>query len=242
MPVSLKDQVVLIIGASSGIGRETAVLFAREGAHVFAVARRRERLEELQRQLDAEGHRIEIAAADSSVVGEMQQVAERTHEKFGKIDFLVYATGTNIPDRALTRLTPAIWNDLISVNLNGAYYITSAVLPQMRAAAAGYLIYVASMSGLVPDPSGAAYQASKRGMLGMAHAIRFEEKQNGIRTSVICPGLVDTEILEKRPVKTSAETLAKALQAVDVAEAILAVAKLPPRAVVPEMHVVPTYL
>src|SRR5579862_6976588 len=98
MPVSLKDQVVLIIGASSGIGRETAVLFAREGARVFAVARRRERLEELQRQLEKEGNLIEIAAADSSVVAEMQQVAEQTREKFGKIDFLVYATGTNTPD------------------------------------------------------------------------------------------------------------------------------------------------
>jgi serine 3-dehydrogenase (NADP+) len=242
MAISLKDQVVLIIGASSGIGRETAVLFAREGARVFAAARRRERLEELQGQLGKEGHRIEIAAADASVAGEMEQVAERTREKFGKIDFLVYVTGTNTPDRALTRLNPTIWNELISVNLNGAYYITSAVLPQMRAAGSGYLIYVASMSGLVPDVSGAAYQASKRGMLGMAHAIRIEEKQNGIRTSVICPGLVDTEILEKRPMKTSAETLAKALQAVDVAEAVLAVAKLPARAVVPEMHIVPTYL
>ena len=238
MPVSLKNQVVLIIGASSGIGRETAVLLAREGARVIASARRKDRLEELQRELANEGLAVGIAAADASSVSDMKALAER----IGKIDVLVYATGTNTPDRALTRLNPDIWNELISVNLNGAYYITSAVLPKMREAGSGYLIYIASMSGLVPDPSGAAYQASKRGMLGLAHAIRFEEQQNGIRTCVICPGLVDTEILEKRPVKTSAETLAKALQAVDIAEAVLAVAKLPPRAVVPEMHVVPTYL
>ena len=74
----------------------------------------------------------------------------------------------------------------------------------MRTAGGGHLIYIASISGIVPDISGAAYQASKRGMLGLAHAIRVEEKEKGIRTCVICPGLVETEILEKRPVKPSA--------------------------------------
>ena len=172
----------------------------------------------------------------------MDGLAKSTTGKFGKIDILVYVTGTNTPDRTMTRLTPAIWDMMIGVNLNGAFYATHAVLPGMRNAGAGHLIYIASISGIVPDVSGAAYQASKRGMLGLAHAIRVEEKENGIRTCVICPGLVETEILEKRPVKPSAETLAKALQPVDVAEAVLAVAKLPARAVVPEMQLMPTYL
>jgi serine 3-dehydrogenase (NADP+) len=94
----------------------------------------------------------------------------------------------------------------------------------------------------VPDVSGAAYQAGKRGLLGLAHAIRVEEKENGIRTCVVCPGLVDTEILEKRPVKPSAETLAKALQPDDIAEVVLSIAKLHPRAAVPEIQIMPTYL
>jgi NADP-dependent 3-hydroxy acid dehydrogenase YdfG len=111
----------------------------------------------------------------------------------------------------------------------------------MRAAGAGHLIYVASISGIVPDASGAAYQASKRGVIGLAHAIRTEEKQNNIRTCALCPGLVDTELLEKRPVKPSAEMLAKALKPEDVAEAILFVAKLPPHAAVPEMQLMPTF-
>jgi Short-chain alcohol dehydrogenase of unknown specificity len=131
---------------------------------------------------------------------------------------------------------------MVSTNLNGAYYITRAVLPHMRERAAGHLIYISSISGLVPDVSGAAYQAAKRGMVGLAHAIRVEEKENGIRTCVICPGLVETEILEKRPVKPTAEILAKALQPEDVAEAVLSVAKLPPRAVMPEVQLLPTYL
>jgi NADP-dependent 3-hydroxy acid dehydrogenase YdfG len=242
MPVSLKDQVVLVVGASSGIGRETAVLFAREGARVMASARREERLRELQQQLQQEGHPIQIFPADASHADEMAGLAEQTKSQLGPIDVLVYVTGTNTPDRYLPRLKPDIWDMMIGVNLNGAYYITHAVLPEMRSRKSGHIIFVSSISGLVPDVSGSAYQASKRGMLGLAHAIRVEEKENGIRTCVVCPGLVETEILEKRPVKPAPETLAKALQPEDVAEAVLSVAKLPVRAAVPEMQIMPTYL
>ena len=91
----------------------------------------------------------------------------------------------------------------------------------------------------MPDLSGAAYQASKRGVLGLAHAVRMEEKLNGIRTSVVCPGLVNTELVEQRPVKVSPEVLAQALQPEDVAETILYIAKLPARAAIPELHMVP---
>jgi len=242
MPVSLKGQTALVVGASSGIGRETAILLARDGARVMAAARRKERLEQLRDQLAQEGHAVEIATADAASAGQMMELADHTLKAFGKLDILVYATGTNTPDRALTRLTPPVWDELVSVNLNGAYYATAAVLPAMRAAKSGHLIYISSISGLVPDVSGAAYQAGKRGIIGLAHAIRVEEKENGIRTCAVCPGLVDTEILAKRPVQPTAETLAKALQPGDVAEVVLSIAKLPPRACVPEIQLMPTYL
>ena len=235
MPVSLKDQSILVIGASSGIGRAAALMFAHEGARVTASARRRDRLEQLRVE---SGGLISIHPADAGDPDQMTALAAAA----GPVDVLVYATGTNTPDRALTRLTDPIWHELIQVNLNGAWYITRALLPAMRAARRGHLIYVSSISGRTPDVSGAAYQASKRGMLGLAHAVRVEEKQNHIRTCVICPGLVDTELMEKRLVKPSAETLAQALKPEDVAEAILFVAKLPERVVIPEMEVVPTTL
>jgi NADP-dependent 3-hydroxy acid dehydrogenase YdfG len=242
MPVKLEKQVVLVVGASSGIGRATAVLFAREGARVMAAARRADRLAALKAELASENIAIETEIADAADAAAMEQLAGRTRKQLGPIDILVYNTGTNVPDRALTRLTAPIWDMMLSTNLNGAYYATRAVLPAMRERKSGHLIYVASISALVPDISGAAYQASKRGLVGLAHAIRVEEKENGIRTCAICPGLVETEILERRPVKPSPEMLAKALQPEDVAEAILAVAKLPPRASVPELQLMPTYL
>jgi NADP-dependent 3-hydroxy acid dehydrogenase YdfG len=242
MRVTLENQVVLVVGASSGIGRETAVLFAREGARVMASARRQTRLEELRDALAKEKIEIEIHAADAVKPAEMEALAQRTCERFGKIDILVYTSGTNTPDRALTRLTAEIWDTMLGVNLNGAYYITRAVLPAMRERGAGHLIYVSSISGHTPDVSGAAYQASKRGLIGLAHAIRVEEKEQGIRTCVVCPGLVNTEILKFRPVQPPADLLAKALQPEDVAEAVLSVAKMPARAAVTELTIVPTYL
>jgi len=238
----LRNQNVLIIGASSGIGRATAVLFAREGARVMASARRSDRLEQLKGELEDEGLTIEVSVADASKAAEMERLAETTRERLGEIDIMVYATGTNIPDRSMQRLTVQIWDMMIAVNLDGAYYATRAVLPQMRERRAGHLIYISSISGQVPDVSGAAYQAAKRGMLGLAHAVRVEEKENGIRTCVVMPGLVETELIERRPVKPGPEILAKALQPSDVAEAIVSVAKLPPRAAVPELQILPTYL
>jgi len=241
MPISIRGRVVLILGASSGIGRAAALLFARGDAHVVAAARRQSRLESLKEELVKERRDITVRCADVTNPEQMQLLAEETVKKFGSIDILVYASGTNTPDRSMERLTPSTWDSLIDANLNGAFYATHAVLPAMRTAGSGLLIYISSMGGVMPDLSGAAYQASKRGVLGLAHAVRMEEKLNGIRTSVVCPGLVNTELVEQRPVKVSPEVLAQALQPEDVAETILYIAKLPARAAIPELHMVPAF-
>ena len=217
-------------------------MLAREGARVMGSARRTEQLEALKKQITTEGFQLDIFPADAGDSAQMNQLAEETVRKFGRVEIMVYATGTNTPDRAMRRMRTELWDEIMRTNLDGAYYITQAVLPAMREARSGQLIYVSSISGQIADLSGAAYQATKRGLIGLAHAIRAEEKESGIRTTVICPGLVDTEILDKRPVKPTVELLAKALLAEDVAEAILACAKLPQRALVSELTIVPTVL
>jgi serine 3-dehydrogenase len=242
MAISLKDKVVLVIGASSGIGRATALLFARAGAKVVASARRADRLRELEQEAAGAGFGVKVQAADASKADEMKRLVDDTEDNLGTIDILVYAAGTNIPARALSVLNPETWDMMLNANLNGAYYATYAVLPGMRAAGGGLLLYISSISGLMADASGASYQAAKRGLVGLAHAARFEERQNGIRTCVVCPGLVDTELVQKRPVKPTREILDAALQPEDVAEMIFAVASLPPRAVVPEIQILPTTL
>jgi len=227
---------VLVVGASSGIGRATALHFARDGAQVMAVARREDLLVKLR--AECTGHGLAIAVADVSDSGQMARLAEAA----GRIDVMVYAAGTNTTDRAMKNLSIDSWETTLNVNLNGAYYITRAVLPRMREHGGGHLIYVSSIGGIYPDASGAAYQASKRGLLGLAHATRLEEKESGIRTCVVCPGFTDTALVEKRPVKPTPEMLKHALQPEDIAEVIVAIAKLPARAAVPEIEIVPARL
>lgn len=227
---------VLVVGASSGIGRATALFFAREGSRVMAAARREDLLVRLREE--GSGHGLAIAVADVSDPHQMERLAQAADP----IDVMVYAAGTNTTDRALKHLSIENWQTTLDVNLNGAYYITRAVLPGMRARGSGHLIYVSSIGGIYPDASGAAYQASKRGLLALAHATRIEEKENGIRTCVVCPGFTDTALIEKRPIKPTPEMLKHALQPEDIAETIVAIAKLPARAAVPEIHIVPARL
>ena len=237
MADALVDQVAIVVGASSGMGRATAMLLAQNGMTVAAAARRVERLQELKSQRG-----IHSMACDVTDGAQVLQLIEDAYELRGRIDLLVYASGTNIPDRALAELTPARWQEMIDTNLTGAFHCTQAVVPHLRDNGGGLIVYLSSAAVQRADVSGVAYQASKHGLVGLAHGTRVEERDHGIRTSVIFPGLCDTEIITKRPVPTPQGTLDKALAPEDVAAAVLFLAQLPPRAVVPELQLVPARL
>ncbi len=235
----LAGQTAIVVGASSGMGRAIAVALAREGAHVVAAARREERLVEWEHQLRAEGCSAEACVTNVAKFDEVRRLVEQARQPTGRIDVLVYAAGTNLPARALSTLSHDNWLRLIETNLTGAFACTQAVLPTMRTAGSGLIVYLSSACVQMPDVSGVAYQASKHGLVGLAHGTRIEEKANGIRTTVLFPGLCDTEILTQRPVPTPREVLDQALAPEDVAEAVLFLARLPARAVVPEMQLLP---
>jgi NAD(P)-dependent dehydrogenase (short-subunit alcohol dehydrogenase family) len=229
----LSEKTALVIGASSGIGLATANLFADSGATVHAAARRREAIQE-----GASGRNITAHALDISD----REAVWRTVEEVGesdKIDILVVAAGMNFPERRLEQLTAEGWDAMISVNLSGAFYAIRAALPYLRASR-GLVVLISSVSGRWPDASGPAYQASKAGMVELAHAAGFEEHVNGVRFTSILPGIVDTPILDNRPEPPPNEVRDAALKPEDVAQACLFLATLPPRAYVPELVMVPT--
>lgn len=239
---ALEGQAALITGASSGIGRATAILFAREGAAVTLLARREAELEAVAKEIREAGGRAEVCPADLEDRSATRRAVEEAGERLGRLDVVVYAAGTNIPQRALTVLSAADWEMLLNANLSGAFHVTQAALPRMREQGSGLLIYVSSGAVQRPDVSGVAYQATKHGMVGLAHGTREEEKGNGIRTTVLFPGLTETPLLNKRPVPTPPEVVAKALQPEDTARACLFVASLPARARVPELQLLPAGL
>jgi NAD(P)-dependent dehydrogenase (short-subunit alcohol dehydrogenase family) len=230
---TLSGKTALVIGASSGIGLATANLFADVGATVHAAARRREAI-----QAGAGGRNVTAHTLDISDKGTVWRTVEEVGESDG-IDILVIAAGMNFPERRLEQLTAEGWDVMISVNLSGAFYAIRAALPYLRSSG-GLVVLISSVSGRWPDASGPAYQASKAGMVELAHAAGFEEHVNGVRFTSILPGIVDTPILDNRPEPPPNEVRDAALKPEDVASACLFLATLPPRAYVPELTMVPT--
>src|SRR5581483_588704 len=204
--------------------------FAEAGAHVHAAARRRPALGD-----GVVGHELDIV--DRSGVDRFA----RTVTDAGPVHALIVAAGTNLPDRSLDRLTAEGWDQLISVNLTGAFNVVHAFLGALRVTR-GDAILIGSISGSWPDVSGSAYQAAKAGLLAFARGAGFEEHTRGVRVTTVLPGVVDTPILDSRPEPPSAELRAHMLQPEDVAAACLFAATLPPRAHVPELTILPTAL
>lgn len=236
---SLEGRTAIITGASSGIGLAAANLFFDHGANVHAIARREETMVEGVGERASSG-RITPHALDVSDREAVEKTVKGIGERSG-IDILVLAAGMNVPDRRLDRLTPEVWDEMISVNLSGAFYCVYAALPHLRDSR-GDAVLVSSVSGTWPDVSGAAYQASKLGMKGLARAAGFEEHENGVRFSTVLPGIVDTPILDNRPEPPPKEVRERALKPEDVAAACLFLVTLPPNAHVPELTMVPTEL
>jgi NADP-dependent 3-hydroxy acid dehydrogenase YdfG len=238
----LADQVAIIVGASSGMGRATALAFVAEGAKVAVAARRKSELDALAGQIKALGGEAVALPADVSKRAEVDAVVQVTLECFGRVDVLVNCAGVNTQNRQLARLDHAGWDRIIGINLTGALHCTQAVLPRMREQKGGLIIHIASISGLWGDFSGAAYQASKHGIVGLANATRMEERLNGIRVTVIYPGLCDTPILNNRPVPPTQEQRDTMMKPEDIAQACVFAASLPPRTYVSDLSLMPVAL
>ena len=239
---TLDGQVVIVTGASSGMGRATARAAAAAGAHAVLAARRTDALEETRAAITNAGGSALAIGVDVTDPAAVERLIEAALGVSGRIDALVHAAGTNLRERALDELTPESWSYMLRTNLTSAFHLTHAVVPIFRAQGGGLIIYIASSAAKKPDRSGVAYQASKAGLVGLAHGTMEEERAHSLRTTVIFPGLTDTPLVLQRPVPTSPEVLAQALQPEDVAAACLFVMGLPPRAHVPELMLYPSRL
>ena len=238
----LSGKIAIIAGASSGMGAATAQLFAAQGATVVLGARSAGALEKLEGEINTAGGKALAVPTDVTDRTAAQSLVDTAVENYGRVDTLINSVGTNLKQRALTVLDPVDWDMMLAVNLSAAFNLTRAVLPQMRSQSQGLIVHFSSGAVQRPDVSGVAYQATKHGVAGLAYGTMEEEKENGIRVTVIFPGLCNTPLVEKRPTPTPPEVLAKALEPEDVARAALLVASLPARAYVPDMRLLPSQL
>jgi serine 3-dehydrogenase (NADP+) len=236
---NLTGQSGIIMGASSGMGRACALAFAGQGAQLVVAARRKDELEHLVADVARAGGKAIAVPADVSKRAEVDAAVQRAVKEFGRIDVLVNCAGVNIRTRKMSEVDQAGWDRVIGINLTGAFHCMQAVLPTMRGQRGGLIIHISSISGLWGDLSGAAYQASKHGLSGLANATMMEERQNGIRVTVIYPGLCDTPILLNRPVPPSQEQRDLMMKPEDIAQACLFAASLPARTYCSDLVLMP---
>ncbi len=185
---SLDGRVALVTGASSGIGRHLAAVFANAGAQVVALARRKDRLEEI-----AEEGRIAPFEADLSVVENFEQLAADISAVFGEPTILLNAAGVNFRQQA-GEITAESWNTTLQLNLSVPFFLTRALVPGMLEAGHGSIINIASLQSYRAFDRGMAYGASKGGVTQLTRAMAKEWSGKGVTANAIAPGFFPTEL------------------------------------------------
>lgn len=235
----LTGKTAVVTGGGSGIGLASARLLLDEGAKVAIVGRNESRLREAVAFLQG-GDRLLAQSADLGKPDQVAKLVEAVNAKFGPIDLLVNNAGVNLKERRMDQVSVEAWEQLVSGNLDNAFYCAHAILPQMRERGQGQIIIVNSISGKRANPlGGIGYIAAKFGLRGLAMGIAAEEKDRGIRVTSIYPGEVNTPILEFRPEAVSEQRKQAMLQPEDVARAVLFVATMPEHVSIPEIIITP---
>jgi NAD(P)-dependent dehydrogenase (short-subunit alcohol dehydrogenase family) len=190
---ALAGKVAIVTGASSGIGRATALLFAREGARVVVAARRRAELDALVDEIEAAGGRAAAVAGDVRDEACARALVETAVGRFGGLDIAFNNAGTVGPLGPVTELSPSDWREVLETNLTSAYLAARHQVPAMLAGGGGCLIFTSTFVGhTVGMPGMAAYAASKAGLLGLTRVLAAELGPQGIRVNAILPGGTDT--------------------------------------------------
>jgi NADP-dependent 3-hydroxy acid dehydrogenase YdfG len=238
----ITGKIAWVTGAGTGIGEAAAKALAAEGAIVVLTGRRKEPLEKVRAIITQAGGRATVQSGDLGKAATVERIVQAILAEHGRLDIVVSNAGTNVPNRWWRNLTTEAIDTLVAGNLQSALYVTHAVLPIMRQQGEGQLIHTSSMAGRsIGMVSGPIYTAAKHGVVAMSHTINLEECLNGIRSTVVLPGEVATEIMQFRDPPELPETLAKMVQPDDMGAVVAFVAKQPPHVCINEMWVTPTH-
>lgn len=238
MDESQSRQKALITGASSGIGKETALAFAKAGVDLALVGRSQKKLDAVisevsQYSVQVKSYQIDLAAT-TTVKGNIKDIVT----DFGGIDILVNNAGMGYTN-SLSETSLEEWEQVLNLNLTSVFQCIQGVLPTMRDRARGTIINIASIAAHSPFPSWGAYSVSKAGIITLSKALSGEEKENGIRVITITPGAVNTPLWDTDSVKMELNRDAM-LNPQVVAQTIVQAALLPQQAVIEEMTLMPS--
>ena len=205
---NIEGKVVVITGASSGLGEATARHLARLGATVVLGARRLDRIEALAAELEAGGGKALAVRTDVTDAAEVQALVDAAIRQYGRVDVILNNAGL-MPHSPLERLKIEDWDRMIDVNIKGVMYGIAAVLPPMIAQRSGHIINVSSVAGHKVRPGSVVYSATKHAVRMISEGLRQEVKAHGLRTTIISPGAVDTELPDSITEADIAENIKK---------------------------------
>jgi NADP-dependent 3-hydroxy acid dehydrogenase YdfG len=238
----IRGKIAWITGAGTGIGEAAAKALAAEGAIVILTGRRKEPLEKVAGIIRQAGGKAAVHTGDLTRRPTIDRIVAAIKAEYGRLDIVINNAGTNVPNRWWKNLTPEAIDTVLAGNLQSALYVAHAVLPIMREQKDGLLIHTSSLAGRnIGMVSGPVYTAAKHGVVAMSHTINVEECQNGIRSTVILPGEVATEIMQFRDPPELPETLARMVQPEDMGAVFAFVARQPATVCINEMWVSPTH-
>lgn len=189
-----KDKTVIITGGGTGIGRETALLFAEEGAKVLIAGRRMDKLREVQQESRKFGPEIDYLVSDISDENRCKSIVEYAIEKYGHIDILFNNAGILLPG-STHEISSLEWDKTFNVNVKGLWLMSKYVLPHLMEQRSGSIINSSSVIGLKGFTGVAAYAASKGAVAQLTRCMALEYADKGIRVNAICPGFVDTPLV-----------------------------------------------
>jgi NADP-dependent 3-hydroxy acid dehydrogenase YdfG len=190
---NIKEKVVVITGASSGLGEATARLLSAEGASVVLGARREQRLRALTDEVTAKGGKATAMMTDVTKREQVQKLVDTAVRTYGRIDVIINNAGL-MPQSLLQQLKVEEWERMIDVNIKGVLYGIAAALPYMQKQKAGHIINVSSVAGHKVGPGSSVYAATKHAVRALSEGLRQEVKPYNIRTTIISPGAVATEL------------------------------------------------
>lgn len=193
MSSNIEGKVVVITGASSGLGEATARLLSAQGASIVLGARRIDRLQTLADELTGSGGKALARATDVTDAAQVKRLVDVAVQTYGRVDVMIHNAGI-MPRAPLERLTIDDWDRTIDVNIKGVLYGIAAALPYMQQQQGGQMIFVSSVAGHKISPENAVYAATKHAVRVLAEGLRQEVKPYNIRTTVISPGAVATEL------------------------------------------------
>jgi len=186
--MKLNDRVAIVTGGGRGIGREIALALSQEGADVVVSGRQLDVLEQTATEIESQGRRAFAIVTDVSNEAQVNELINKTLATFGRVDVLVNNAGIAGPTAAVTNLSREAWDEVMAVNLTGAFLCSRAVIPHMSERRSGKIINISSVAGKMAYALRSPYAASKWGMIGLSASLAQELGAHNIQVNAICPG------------------------------------------------------